>query len=230
MPAEIRRAALALAAAGAMQVPPAGAELAWYGGMAAGRSRTSDELVSNRESTIVAARAVRSEFDESGSAWKVFGGLKITSWLGVEVTYADLGRSTLRTSMLGGDPPLSAAVTMRRDIAAYGVDARVALPWRPAELEFFGKAGVYRTRLKADAALEGNIRFGDGDERYRALTRRETAAHYGIGVEWRASPHVAVRAEYERFRGIGKRFEVGGSGTTGEADTDVAWLAVIGHF
>jgi opacity protein-like surface antigen len=43
-------------------------------------------------------------------------------------------------------------------------------------------------------------------------------------------PDVALRLEWERYANVGKAFAVGGSGTTGEADTDTWMLGVSLRF
>jgi len=54
--------------------------------------------------------------------------------------------------------------------------------------------------------------------------------HYGAGGEWRFHPQVALRVEWERFTNIGKKFEIGGTGTTGEADTDLYSVGLAYRF
>lgn len=47
---------------------PAAVQVSWYGGLAAGQSRTDRELVDNRESTLVFAQDVHTDFDAKDSA------------------------------------------------------------------------------------------------------------------------------------------------------------------
>jgi hypothetical protein len=39
-----------------------------------------------------------------------------------------------------------------------------------------------------------------------------------------------MRLEWERYAKVGKAFEIGGSGTTGEADTDTLMVGVVFRF
>ena len=64
----------------------------------------------------------------------------------------------------------------------------------------------------------------------RATTRDETVFKFGIDAEWRFAANAALRLEWERYSSVGKPFAVGGSGTTGQADTDVASLGVLLRF
>jgi len=226
----IRKTALLLAAALASapalaQVPPR-----WYAGVSGGQSHTSHELVANRESTIVNGASVSTDFDATDGAWKVFGGWRANPWLAIEVGYADLGRSRLVTHTLSTDQ-LEGAVAIRRRISAYGADVLLSAPLGP-RFSVFGRGGAYRTRLEADAQLEGGIVFTNGgeDERSRSTTFDETVAHFGAGLEWHWRPDASLRVEWERFRDVGKAFAIGGTGTTGEANTDLASVGVLLRF
>ena len=199
----------------------------WYAGLAAGQSRTADELVQNREGTITLASDVHTAFDATGSAWKVFGGYRVNPYLALEATYADLGRDTMATAFLGGDPAQPAAIRTTRKVAGFGADVLVGAPLGP-RATLYARLGAFRSRLEAGAELSGNVVFNPGDpsERARSTTRTETVAHYGIGGEWSLTRDVALRLDWERYAKVGKAFQVGGTGTTGEADMD-AWLVGV---
>ncbi|HEY4999447.1 MAG TPA: outer membrane beta-barrel protein [Usitatibacter sp.] len=201
----------------------------WYAGLAGGQSRTGDELVRNRESTVVNASFVESDFDSTDSAWKVFGGFRVNDMLAIEASYVDLGQSTLTTHTV--TPGLAAgAVRLDRKISGFGVDAVLSAPVAP-RFTVFGRVGAFRSRLEADASLTGAIEFTDGSgERSRSVTLDETVAHFGAGAEWRLRPDMALRLEWERCRNVGKAFAIGGTGTTGEADTDLVSLGVVMRF
>jgi opacity protein-like surface antigen len=210
---------------------PAAAQLSWYAGAAAGQSRTDSELVANRESTLVFARDVRTDFDARDNAWKGFAGARFGRHVALELSYADLGSSRMNTTLLGGDPALPAAIAIDRKITGVGLDLVGLWPLAADRLDLFAKVGTFRARLEASASLEGNIEFSGGSgERSRSTSRTESVAHYGLGLQYWMTPGVAIRAEWERYRSIGKPFEVGGSGTTGRADTDAAWVGVVARF
>jgi hypothetical protein len=216
----------ALAAAPAAFAQPAPH---WYVGAAGGQSRTGHELVSNRESTVVNATQVASDFDATDGGWKVFAGWRATDYLSLEMSYADLGASRLVTRTLSVDG-LPGAIELRRDVTAYALDAIFSAPIGE-RFAVFGRAGAARSRLRADATLDGGIVFTNGspDERSRGVTRNETVAHFGVGGEWRL-PRATLRLEWERFHDVGKAFRIGGTGTTGEADTDLVSLGVLVRF
>lgn len=202
----------------------------WYAGVSGGQSRTSSELVRNRESTVTNAISVTSDFDATDTAWKAFGGYRFNEMLAIEASYADLGRDTLTTSTVGLDG-VPGAVRIDRKISGFGADAILSAPLGP-QFTIFGRIGAFRSRLQADAALTGGIVFTSGDpaDRSRSVTQNETVAHAGVGLDWWFRGNAAVRFEWERYRKIGKAFEVGATGTTGEADVDLVSLGVLMRF
>jgi OmpA-OmpF porin, OOP family len=224
---------IALAAALAALAAPAFAKSPpWYAGIAGGQSQTSDELVRNRESTVVNAdpASIHSDFDSKDNAWKIFGGLRFNEWLAVELNYANLGRHHLTTSFIGGDPALPGSITIGRKITGFGADAVFSAPIGE-RFALFGKVGAFRSRLEADAALDGSVVFTNNPgDRQRSVTLDETVVKWGVGGEWNFRPNAALRLEWERYQGIGKAFAVGGTGTTGEADTDTVTLGVLMRF
>ncbi len=210
---------------------PAAAQLHWYAGASLGQSRTDDELVRNRESTITLVSTIHTDFDDTDTAWKVYGGVRFNRYVGLEAAYVDLGKSRTDSHGLGGDPAQPFETIINRKTTGLGLDLAGFLPLMDDRLDLIAKAGLYRTRLEADDTLEGNIIFtNDPTASFRTVTHTETTKHLGFGLQWWLTKGWAVRAEYERFYSVGKPFEVGGTGTTGEADVDAAWLGVVARF
>lgn len=211
---------------------PAAAHVGWYAGISGGQAKTDGELVANREGTITDATDLRTDFDARDTAWKGFFGLRLNPVVALELGYADLGRHRTHTTMQGGQPPLPAAISIERRISGYGIDLVATPPLGWTKVSLFGRIGAFRSRLGARASLEGNIVFTGGgvDERERTTTRQETVLKTGVGGEWWFRPDAALRLEWERYHEVGKPFAVGGSGTTGEADTDVVALGVLMRF
>lgn len=230
----MHRKKILLAATLAALALPAAAQTTtrWYAGIAGGQSRTSDDLVRNRESTVVNANpaTIRSDFDSKDNAWKIFGGLRYNEMFAVEVSYADLGRHHLTTSFIGGDPAAFGSVAMDRKISGFGADAVFTAPLG-GRFAIFGRVGAFRSRLEADAVLGGNVVFTNAPgDRQRSVTQNETVLKFGLGADWWFTRNAALRLEWERYHDVGKAFAVGGSGTTGEADTDTFTLGVLMRF
>jgi OOP family OmpA-OmpF porin len=213
-----------LLAATALALPVTATAGPWYVGLGLGQSSTSTDLVTNRESTIINATDISSDFDRNDTAWKAFAGWRLHRNFAVEANYTDLGKTKLVTNMSGGGVA-PASITLDRKLDGYGVDGLVIAPFEPQRLALFARAGAFRARLREDATLGGNIVFtnGDPEDRMRHASQNETVFHWGVGADWDFMPNLALRLEWERFSKVGKAFAVGGSGTTGEADTD-AWM------
>ena len=224
------RLMLALAAFLAVSLPAHAQQGRWYAGVAAGASKTNDELVFNRESTLVNVNSASTDFDDRDHAWKAFAGWRLNSVIAVELGYADLGEHRMFTTIESNGLPGSIEIV--RKVAGYGIDIVATAPLGFERFRLYGRAGAYRVKLEAAAALGGNIVFtnGDPDQRRRTTTQHEDVFHTGIGMEWQLTRTLALRAEYERFAHIGRAFRVGGSGTTGEADTDVATIGIVATF
>jgi opacity protein-like surface antigen len=220
-------------AATALAAPLTSLAAPWYVGLGAGQSSTSTDLVTNRESTIVNATDIRSDFDRTDTAWKAFAGYRAHRNVAVEVNYTDLGRTGLVTNMSGGGlPETPASITLDRKVDGYGADVLLIAPFEPQRLSLFARAGAFRARVREQATLAGNIVFtnGDPEERSRNVTLNETVLHWGVGADWTFTPNMSLRLEWDRFDKVGKPFAVGGSGTTGEADTDAWMLNVLYRF
>ncbi len=210
---------------------PALAQSGWYGGISIGQSKTDSSVVSNRESTVVNATVVGSDFDSTDTGYKVFGGFQILPHLAVELNYADLGKSRLVTHILAGESPLAGAVALDRKVSGFGADLLVTAPIGP-RASIYGRVGAVRSRLEADATLTGNIVFTNGDpsDRSRTTTVNETVKRVGVGSEWKFGNGMAMRLDWERWYDVGKPFEIGGSGNTGEANVDFYSIGVVYRF
>lgn len=203
-----------------------------YAGFGAGQAQTGRELVTNRENTItnVVPGSIRTEFDDKDSTWKAFVGYRLSDWLSVEGSYAHLGEHSTDTRFRGGDPASDAQVIITREVKGFGIDAVLSAPITRA-FGVFGRIGAFRADLDATAQLGGNAVFTGGQgETFRAASQRETITRYGAGLDWSFAANLGARLEWERYEKVGKKFEVGTSGTTGEADMDNVTLSVVYRF
>ncbi|HUL56099.1 MAG TPA: outer membrane beta-barrel protein [Usitatibacter sp.] len=219
----------AAALAAALPVAAQQAPMPWYVGVAGGQSRTSDDMVSNFESTIVNAQPTSSSFDSNQGAWKIFGGWRANELFSVEAYWADLGRTHMTVNTLSIDQ-LPGTFDMTRKVDGFGVDGLVHGHFLPG-FSVFARAGAFASRTRADANLSGGLIFiNDPTARSRSNTVNETVFHYGVGGQWDFQPNMALRFEWERFDKVGKAFQTGVSGTTGEADTDLVSLGILVRF
>ena len=110
------------------------------------------------------------------NAWKVFGGLQLLPFLGVEGTYADLGGFDDRFN--GGK--------VEADVKVYGVQAVFGLKLFGL-LQGFGKVGATRWDT------ETNI-FGDSQTYESGVD-----LGYGAGLQLNIGSRFGIRAEWEHF-------------------------------
>jgi len=223
-----------IAAAAAMAMGSMGAlaqSTPWYAGASIGESKTSDDLVSNRESTIVNGSAVSSSFDSKDTAVRIFGGYHFTPWLSLEANYSDLGKTALKTTTATSDGGGLGTYHQSRSVSGWGAGLVLSAPlWQRGSV--FARVSAQQARTEADVNLEGNLVFTDGDpnDRHRSNTSTETIAAYAVGAEWMFNPALGVRLEWERWPKVGKAFAVGASGSTGEADMDFYSLGLLYRF
>jgi opacity protein-like surface antigen len=205
-PMQLRKFVLATALAALATPALAQYTPRWYAGIAAGQSKTDGDLVINRESTVVNAdpSTISSNFDSRGNAWKVFGGYRFNEIFSVEAHLRRPGRHRLTTSFVGGDPALPGSVTINRKISGFGVDAVFTAPLGMG-FAIFGRAGAFRSKLEADATLDGSVVFTNAPgDRTRSTTHNETVAKAGLGADWWFTPNAALRLEWERYFNVGK--------------------------
>ncbi|MEO5692069.1 MAG: outer membrane beta-barrel protein [Usitatibacter sp.] len=227
-----RKSALALATLAVLATPAFAQTSPWYGGLAVGQSRTGGELVTNRNSTVVGGTVTNSAFDDKDSGFRIFGGYRFLPWLGVELNYADIGASRLRTDVQTIDAPFNTgAVVLDRKISGFGADLVFSAPLGE-RASIFGRVGAVQSRLEANAKLSGLINFTSGNtlDRERTTTVNETVTRFGLGADYMLSRNLGIRLDWERWLSVGKKFEIGGQGTTGEADTDFYSVGVIYRF
>jgi opacity protein-like surface antigen len=226
-----RTAALVLALAGLISCPATAQVTRWYTGLSLGASHTGSELVRNRESTVTLASDFHTDFDPGDFAYKATVGYRFFPWLAVEVDYSDLGTHSLLSNFLGGDAPAPAQIYLERRIKGFGADAVFTWPIAP-QWKVFGRVGAFHAKLDASQGLDGNVVFtgGDATERTRSASQSETVLRWGLGSQFELTDCWWLRLEWTRHEEIGKGFRVGGSGTTGEADTDSVLVGLLFRF
>lgn len=112
--------------------------------------------------------------EDEDTAWKVFGGYKITERLSAEATYINLGDIH---KTVGG-------TVQNSDVSAFTATAIGAMPIND-QFDIFGKVGVMRWSSDNTA----------GDESGFGMT-------YGIGAKMHISEKTKLRAEWEKLPSI----------------------------
>lgn len=153
--------------------------------------------------------------DDMGTAFKAFVGHNFTSNIGGEIGYVDFGKVTATDTSLGF--PISAEAKAQ----ALGGSIVGNLPFDA--LSVFGKAGAYYTRTKFNASALGSSLSGSGNKLVPEL---------GVGVRYMFNKQIGIRAEFERFFGLGD-FDVTGPGGTvhlDKSDIDMFSAGLEVHF
>ena len=209
---------------------PAAAQVRWYAAASAGQARTGIEYVRSVEGGIANQETQETSFDDNDAAWKLSGGMRFNRNVALEVSYVDLGKISTSTRGLGGNFTQPFGLDVTRKVRGVGLDVVGTLPLS-ARLGLLGRAGLYRMNVKADLSLVDDITFTTApNDRSRAIESREDIPHVGLGLQFHAAPRWTVRAEYEKFMGVGNRFVVGDPNGTGRADVNVASVGIVFDF
>jgi OOP family OmpA-OmpF porin len=144
--------------------------------------------------------------DDTGNAYKIFGGWMLTPNLGIEGAYYNQGkvRQTLNDPTLG-----DVRAEFKGDgLGLYGVGV---LPFD--RLSVFAKLGVVSSKVKVSATSSVFGSSSDSD--------RSTKAAWGLGAGYEFTKNIGARLEFERMR---VEFE-------GEkADVDLTTVGVLYRF
>lgn len=119
------------------------------------------------------------DFDTDDSGWKVFGGVDFLKFLGVEVSYRDLGTFS---ETIGSN-------SFDADLTVYDAELRGILPIGKA-LELFAKAGYGNIAVDLTTS-DGVTTISDDDDDWEIL--------YGVGVGIKLGEGFGVRAEWEQW-------------------------------
>lgn len=126
-------------------------------------------------------------FEESDFAYKVFGGYMFSEYLGVELSYFDLGSPSQNFGFDGGETSGTVSVDLKAEVTGFAAQGIAAYPFGPFEV--FGKLGL----LQYDAEVEAKER-GTGTR--LTIDDSDVGLAYGIGGKYNIN-NFALRAEYE---------------------------------
>jgi OOP family OmpA-OmpF porin len=200
------------------------AQSSWYVGGNAGQSAINAST-SDIESGFLlddGFTASGTTLDKKDTAWKLYAGYRFNRFLAAEAGYADLGKASFSTTIVGAPPgttpappfPISGTATAR------GAFLSALAHWPVTQdLSLFVKAGAFRSDAKFTEVIPGT-----GITRV-SRTERRTDGNYGIGLQWAFSGRVGARLELERFKNIGR-----GIGGREGRDVDFASAGLMVQF
>ena len=191
--------AITVAAAGALTLAWNTANAQWYAGASLGQSKMKD----------ASSQLVGTSFEDTDTAFKVYGGYQFHRNVGVEFGYINFG--TFKGS--GSDPTFG---TLSDNWKANGINVSAVGTWPLAnEFSLLGKLGF--TRWSVDDKFSVGAASGSAKENGIDLS-------LGIGAQYAFAKQWAVRAEYEVFKNVGKE------ATTGKSDIDVLSIGAVYRF
>ena len=190
--------AITVAAAGALTLAWNTANAQWYAGGSFGQSKMKD----------AGSQLFGTSFDDTDTAFKVYGGYQFHRNVGVEFGYINFG--TFKGSGSIGGTALS------DNWKANGINVSAVGTWPLAnEFSLLGKLGF--TRWSVDDKFSVGAASGSAKENGIDLS-------LGIGAQYAFAKQWAVRAEYEVFKNVGKE------ATTGKSDIDVLSIGAVYRF
>lgn len=152
-----------------------------YVGGSGGATEADDEIVlPEGDATFV-------NIDDSDAGWKVFGGGQINPFIGLEVSYVDLGEFSAKRGMERAEVDLDGW-----NLMGMGVLPVYSDPYN--HLSLFAKAGAFIW----DADIDGSGSLGSAAI---ALSDEDDGVDpsFGVGIVYRLATYFAIRAEWERF-------------------------------
>lgn len=166
------------------------ADSGWYAGASLGQTNT-DFSASDLKSTLVTAgyTGVVASVDNTDTGWKLFGGYQLNKNIGFEAAYVNLGSLTANATYA---TPAGSPARVNVDVDGFQLSAVGTLPLNDA-FAVFGKVGAFFS--KSDQT-------GTGAFAAPASTDN-TDWIYGLGGNWQFNPNIGLRAEWERFQGLG---------------------------
>ena len=183
---------LVLACLGSLLAAPSLAQEGgyFYGGLSAGQSRAKidqDRITAG----LLGAGLTTSGFstDESGKAFRLFGGYQINRHFGVEAGYFDLGKFSFAATTVP-------AGTLNRQIRLQGLNHDLVgkLPLTD-RLSLIARVGAQAAKARDNFSGSGAVAVLNPNPSKRAV-----GAKFGAGLQYEFSRSFILRAEAERYR------------------------------
>jgi len=192
--------AITVAAAGALTLVCNTANAQWYAGASIGQSKMKD----------ASTQLIGTTFDDTDTAWKVYGGYQFHPNVGVEFGYINFG--TFKGS---GSAPGLGALSDSWKATGINVSAVGTLPLGTA-FSLIGKIGLTSWSVDDKFSVQA---LGAGSAKENGVD-----PSFGVGAQYAFTKQLVGRVEYEVFTNVGKE------NTTGKSDIDVLSIGVVYKF
>jgi len=158
----------------------------YYGGLSAGRARASIDADQTARAAVGGAPVSGVASDANDAAYKLFGGYQFNRNIAVELGYFDLGHTTYSAT-----GPLGMLNSDTR-VDGFNLDLVGTLPVSDT-FSVLGRVGVAAGRTQAHVT-------GPGATGPTDVTKRQTNAKVGLGLQWEMNRSFWLRGEVERYR------------------------------
>ncbi len=160
-----------------------------YAGLGVGQSMID---VSGSDLDALAAAdglATTTTVDDNDTAWKIFGGYRVTENIAVEAGYMDYGTITADSIVTA---PVAGSIDIDLDITAWHFDVVGILPLND-QFEMFARLGLAIWDVDGSySAVAGGLGFsGSTDD-------DGSDFHLGLGASYALMDNFSLRAEWER--------------------------------
>lgn len=182
-----------------------------YAGISGGRS---DTAFTAQDYSLNLPATVSESTDTHDAAWRVFVGYSFTENWAVEGAYTSLGDAKYKYAGLGALAGQSAEAKIDRD--SWSLAVKGTLPVSK-EFDVFALLGATSNHVKLDATMSAGIAAAAGAPTTTSESHTRSYGMVGLGIEYKPTSNVGIRAEYQN---LGK---FGDSTNTGRSDGD-AWL------
>jgi OOP family OmpA-OmpF porin len=197
--------AMCLAAASIAAANAAIAQDGWYVGVTFG---SSNATIDDSVVAVTGATASNLSRDERDPGFKVLVGYGINRYLAVEGAYAYLGEFRITRDVAA---PTTGAVNADIRVIGFTIDAVGMVPIGTS-FAAFGKVGTFLSETRTFRATSGTVTLPPGTG--SNAVKDEFNLKLGIGIQYHLAKNVTLRAEWERFFGVG-------SPETGESDINL---------
>lgn len=173
----------------------------WYGGLNLGRTQASIDEARIANGLMGGAAAVSSMSErDTTNGLKLYGGYQLNRNIAIEAGYYNLGKYGFSATTV---PPGTLDGTIR--LRGLNIDLVGIMPLTE-KFSVFGRIGAAQTQARDSFSGTGAAVVA-----VSSTSRRDTNLKVGLGMEYKLTPAVGVRAEFERYRindGVGNRGDV----------------------
>ena len=181
---------LAFILGSALATSVAAVEPHWFVGFGAGKTSTDiSESDINREFAASGITA-SADVDDEDTAWRVFGGYRISDYFAVEAGYLDFGTVEADVNI---SAPVVGSANVDADVTAFTLDLLIPIPLSE-RFELIPRIGVAFWDIDSDVSLAAG-----GLASSASVDDDGTDFHYGIGLSAKINELIKVRTNVERI-------------------------------